>query len=675
MQEKTNNQQLRLRFHRFSRKNYAVYNSLHREVTIGTVATHIANRSLHKTLCSVALCTALTTSVALAQTDRESGGRQLPVLEISAQADTLFGTPDAAVALTAADIQSLTIRSVGDLVALLPGVDLRSRGGNDVQGDLSMRGSTFDQMAVLLNGVNFTDAQTGHHNLDIPIDIAMVQRVELLTAADLLSRGVMGFAGGVNIVVNEEYADHLRAMVEGGSFGQAKVSVAATKTLGPWALTAAASYNRSDGYTTNTDYRYANLFLQASRHGQRDDWHLQLGGQTKDFGSQAFYSTKYPDQFEATRTAEASVFNIHRFGRSRLETVLYGRLHKDRFELFRETMVSAPDWYSGHNHHLSNSEGLRSRWSAEAGPGVVVAGLDLRRDAIASNVLGDSLATPRPPYTLSATRLGTSLFGGYDLNMGNLGVSARLLANHTNSFGFDYGAALSAQYAFSRRLKAAATLSRTFRLPSFTDLYYTSATQLSNPDLEPENTINAEASVSYNSRSLRVVADLYWRSGRQIIDWVRMPNETVWHSMNHTAVGALGADLQAVWTPQQLPITVGAAYSYCQADRDAGELVSNYALDYLRHKGELFITYSPIERLTLRASLTVRQREGHYTDENGQLVDYAIPALLNASAEYDFGRVAVFAEGYNLLDAQYCDYGGVPQPGISVMAGLKLNLH
>ncbi|MCR4659331.1 MAG: TonB-dependent receptor [Bacteroidales bacterium] len=663
-----------VRFKRYSRAGYAVYNSLHREVTIGALATYIADRSAKRTLCSLAVCALLIGGAAQAQTERQSGVRDLPELTVTVQTDTLFGNPEAVVVLTQSQIQNLPIRTVGDLVAMLPGVDLRSRGGNDVQGDLSMRGSTFDQMAVLIGGVNFTDAQTGHHNLDIPIDIALVQRVELLSAADLMARGVMGFAGGVNIVVSEEYRNHLAAYIAGGDHGQAKASLSATRTAGLWALTATASYNRSDGYIPNTDYRYGNIYLQATRHGNRNDWHLQLGGQSKAFGSQAFYSAKYPFQFEATRTLVASACNVHRFRRSRLETVLYGRLHRDRFELFREGYVEAPAWYQGPNHHLASSEGLRSRWLATCGPGNAIIGAELHRDGILSNNLGSPLAEPSGLYTNSATRYASTLFGGYAIRLGKLSAAAYMLGTANSQFGFNHGLAATLNYVPSQSWMVSATASRTHRLPSFTDLYYHSATQQSNPNLQPESAWTLEASATYTSRQLRVVTDAYFRDGHNIIDWLQTPGETVWWSANHTAVKAAGADIQAVWAPQWLPLQIGVAYSYCHIDKAAEGYISQYALDYLRHKAELYAAANPWPKLTLKVSATVRQREGQYTDVDGTVHSYAIPTLLNATAQYDFGTVGLFVEGYNLLNASYCDYGGVPQPGTSVMAGAKFSL-
>ena len=356
-QRQTNNA---FRFRRYCRAAYAAFNSLHREVTIGRVATYIADRQLRKSVAVAAVAVVLAHGTAMAQADEERETRTLPDVQVLA-ADSLFGTPEPAAVLTAEDLQHSFVRTVGDILAMLPAVDVRTRGVGDVQADLSVHGGTFDQMVVMLNGINISDAQTGHHNMDLPVDVSMVERVELLTPSQMMARGVVAFSGGVNIVVCEEYRERLLAEVSGGSYGTANAALLATSHTGVWALTAAGSYHRSDGYMHNTDYRHGSLFLQAHRHAERDDWQLQVGGQMKGFGGAGFYSTTYPDQYEATRTLVASAYNVHRWRTARLETALYGRLHGDRFELFRDGMVDAPAWYTGHNHHIGSTAGVRSR--------------------------------------------------------------------------------------------------------------------------------------------------------------------------------------------------------------------------------------------------------------------------------------------------------------------------
>lgn len=189
------------RFRRFCRKAYAAFRSLHREVTIGRVESYIADRQMKKSACAVALCLPLfMAGAAMAQSDDDFEGLTLPVVTITASGDTSTSSEGASAVITRSVISHLTATTVGELIESLPGVELRSRGSGDVHGDITMRGGTFDQMVVLLNGIPVSDPQTGHYNLDIPIDLSQVERIELLGAGALVRYGVSAFCGGINIV-------------------------------------------------------------------------------------------------------------------------------------------------------------------------------------------------------------------------------------------------------------------------------------------------------------------------------------------------------------------------------------------------------------------------------------------------------------------------------------------
>ena len=656
------------RFRRFCRAKWAAYSSMHREVTIGRLAVRVADSSLAK-LAVCGLLTSVLSTPLMAQSDDDRETRTLPEVTVTIGTDSLGFEAEPAAVLTAEDFQQSTIHSIADLVAQLPGVDLRVRGGGDVQGDLSMRGGTFDQMLVLLNGINLTDAQTGHHTLDIPIDITMVERVELLTPAQCMSRGLAAFCGAVNIVVCEEYRERLLADVSAGSYGTANVSVLGTKAVGHWALTTAAAYHRSDGYRHNTDYHHGSLFLQAVRHGETSDWLLQLGGQMKDFGSAGFYSTTYPDQYEATRTLTASASNIFKINNTKFTLSAYGRLHRDRFELFRDGMVdSVPLWYSGHNHHLSSLAGLSLRVTQPLATGEMVAGADLRREGIWSNVLGSDDSTLASPFTMSAARLSTTLFGGYAIHRGAFHGQAVALGLYNSHFGADYGLAANISYDLApAQLHLSA--SRTYRLPTFTDLYYHGANQTANPDLHPEGCTHIELGSSFRSRALRFGVSAYWRKGVNIIDWVRRPESEMWYSMNHTAVDALGLDLQSDLRLSVFDIHVG--YSFCHIRQDAGEWISGSALDYLRHQLRAAINVQ-LAKFDIQFATSYRQRVGQYVDADGKPVAYGGVVLADARVSYRIGAATLYLEGHNLLDTPWRDHGGTPQPGRTVMLGLRL---
>ena len=655
---------------------------MHRVVNIGRLASYIADRQLKKSVALVALCLPFLCSTAMAQTDDQLEEHLLPTLDIVAAADSAQGSPDAVAVISRAQLQGLTVSSVGELLEQLPGLDLRTRGGGDVQGDLTMRGGTFDQMIVLLNGVNLSDAQTGHHNLDIPIDLSMVDRVEIIPAAALVHYGLSSFCGAVNIVTGEEAANQLRAQLAGGSFGQAHFSAGGTRVVGPWTLSAAAAYHRSDGYIPNTDYRHGSLYLQARRHDRRGDWLLQLGGQAKDFGSQAFYSLRYPDQFEATRTLLASATRLRYWRGWHLEATLYGRLHKDRFELFREGMVEAPAWYGGHNYHFSSNAGLRLRASRRWAAGKTTFGTELREEAILSSVLGDTLAVPRPIYwepeghfyALGKARLNANAFAEHSLFLRKVKLTAGLLGSYNTLMGPNFGYTLSADYPINPQWHLLGSLGRSFRQPTYTDLYYHSATQISDPNLKPEVSHHAEITLRYTRPHFYAVATVYGRHGSNIIDWVRQPEESVWHSMNHATIDAYGGDLQAAYRGTGLLRRLGLSYSYCTLAQAADGYISNYVLDYLRHKVGLDLVLSPFKGFRVKLLADYHYRVGTYTDLQGQPQAYAPVFLLNGGVEYDLWQLTLFAEGYNVLNKEYCDYGGIPQPGISFLGGVRLKL-
>lgn len=652
-----------LRFRRFCRAGWAAYSSMHREVTIGRLAVRVADNRLCKVAVGCLLATVGTPL--LAQTD-DREVRTLPAVEVVLASDSLGLASEPAAVLTADDFQQTNIRTLSDLVALLPGVDLRVRGVGDAQGDLALRGGTFDQTLLLLNGINLADPQTGHHTLDIPLDISMVQRVELLTPAQCMARGVVAFCGAVNIVVCDDYRDRLLADLSLGSHGTARASLLATKALGDWALTTAATYSRSDGYMPNTDYRHGSLLLQAQRQG----WHLQLGGQLKGFGSQAFYSTAYPDQYEATRTLVASITNHFEVSDFHFQFSVYGRLHGDRFELFRDGYVdSVPGWYTGHNRHLSSLGGLRLRAVRRLGVGEAFAGGEVRHEGIRSNVLGLPDSTLPAPYTHADNRLNTTLFCGYGLRRGRFRAEAVALGLHNSRFGFDYGLAANANYQLSA-INCQLSASRTFRLPTFTDLYYQDPSRQANPDLGPEASTNVELALRGKFSIFHFQLSIYHRAGTDIIGWVRPTEEDLWLSMNHTAVDATGLDAVAVFRFSIFNVQFN--YSFCHLAADSRGLLSSTALDHLRHRLAAQMNFA-LASFHFKLGAVYRHREGQYV-EQGQVHDYGGVLLVDAGVERAFGPATLYLQAHNLLDASYRDYGGVPQPGITAAAGLRLGL-
>ena len=114
------------------------------------------------------------------------------------------------------DIQRAEAASVNDLLKLATGVDVRQRGGFGVQTDISINGGTFDQITILLNGVNISSPQTGHNAADFPVSLSDIERIEVLEGASARVFGSSAFNGAINIVTRSDSNSNLRLSAEGG---------------------------------------------------------------------------------------------------------------------------------------------------------------------------------------------------------------------------------------------------------------------------------------------------------------------------------------------------------------------------------------------------------------------------------------------------------------------------
>lgn len=584
--------------------------------------------------------------------------------------------------LSRSDIRALPAQNLQELLDYLPGIDIRTRGANGVQADISMRGGTFDQTIVMLNGVNITETQTGHFNFDIPVDLSAVDRIEVLQGTSMSIFGLSAFAGAINIITGENGSNATEAAISGGDHGLLAARLGTNQNIGPWRLTASASYNGSSGYMHNTDYSYGNLFLQAQYADEKaGHFNLQLGGQLKDYGANSFYSLAYPDQFESTKTLLASLSWDRRIGSFALSASAYARIHQDRYELYRD-FIGAPASYTSHNHHITTTAGINFKGAWYSAIGKTSVGIELRDEHILSNVLGSPLASPRHVpfqpdsvlFTKAKNRLNVNYFAEQSFSFGRFSASLGFAGNYNTMFRHNYAYGANLSYAFVPGGNISASFNRALRLPTFLDLYYESPVQIANPDLLPEKSLTAELSLRYCLRGLRASLSAYYRIGHDIIDWVKRPDETQWHSMNHSRVDAMGGELSLAYSYGYWLKDISATYSFCHMDKDAGSYISKYALDYLRHKFVLSLSHGIWRGFGASWTLSYQQRAGSYTDRSGLICTYSPVWLLDGRVYWQGSRCTLYVEASNITDARYYDYGGILQPGIWAKGGIEVSI-
>ena len=585
------------------------------------------------------------------------------------------------------ELRGLPVATLNDLLNNLPGIDIRSRGAGGTQADITMRGGTFDQVLVLLNGINLTDPHTGHYSLDVPIDIQQVDRIEVLQGTGMNLFGLNAFAGAINIITKPLAADapkrwSLDASVTAGGHKLFNPALAGKVRHGIWWLNASAEHNQSSGYIHNTQYHISNAYLQTGWDDVQHsgNWQLQAGGQLKDYGANAFYSLKYPEQYETTRTLFASAQWNKVIKRFSVSASAYWRTHYDCFELIHQRDLW-PSWYTGHNYHVTHVAAANVQGSYHSRIGKTSVGIEVKDEYIKSNVLGDALSTPlRVPFGADTTfiyaknRLNVNYFAEQSFHWRGLSASVGFAGNYNTMFGNNFSLGANIGYEFTEGGHVYANVNRSLRLPTFTDLYYKSATQIANPNLKPEKSVTAELGIKWCNSAWNTRLTAYYRHGTDIIDWVKAPEEEKWRSMNHTSVNAMGGEALVGWRYGYWVKKLEVAYSFTHLDKDAGGLLSKYALDYLRHKLTVTFEHGIWRGFGAAWVYGLQSRHGDYTDVEGNVVSYKPFWTLDLKVYWQGKHTTVFAEATNLFGRDYCDYGGLPQPGRWIKGGVKVSL-
>lgn len=129
--------------------------------------------------------------------------------------------PSSIVVIDSGKIINLPVQSISDLLHYVAGVDIRQRGSNGIQSDISIRGSSFDQVLILINGIKISDPQTGHYSFNLPVDISSIDHIEVYKGPSARVFGQNAFAGAINIITKNTDSKYIQLKSIAGDFGLA----------------------------------------------------------------------------------------------------------------------------------------------------------------------------------------------------------------------------------------------------------------------------------------------------------------------------------------------------------------------------------------------------------------------------------------------------------------------
>ncbi len=594
-------------------------------------------------------------------------------------------------------ISSIPASNINDLLKFAVGVDVRQRGPEGVQTDISLRGGTCEQIAVLLDGICISDPQTGHNSADFPVPVSEIERIEILEGPAARTYGTSSLLGAINIVTRKPARSGVELRLEGGSHGLASGSVSVRGAGKRVQNALSAGYARSDGYTRNRegglnmDFKSFKAFYRgdADLRDFQLSWHA--GTSVKDFGSGTFYSPRFDDQFEHTVKTFLAVQGESQ-GFLHIRPKLYWNHGEDRFELFR----GMPDRYP-FNYHRTDVLGLNLDAWMETALGRTAFGAEVRNEGIVSTNLGEPLGREIPvrgrdaAFKCGLNRTQVSFFLEHNVTLSWFSFSggASLSRNTGNDEGFRLYPGADVSFRLSPKLKLYASYNSSLRMPSFTELYYSVGGYKADSRLRAEKMQSVEAGFKYLAPGVRIVGSVYRLDGRDLIDWIRDLSvaDAPWQSVNHARIKSLGGEITGRLEPAVLlgrarfPVrSLSASYAHISQDKKAEPgIQSYYALEYLRNKVVLQADLKFWDKLSVELSYRWHERVGSYEpyqdgQGTGKVVPYEPYSLVDGRIAWDEDRWSVWLEADNLLNVSYFDHGNIPQPGLWLKLGAVLRL-
>ncbi len=558
--------------------------------------------------------------------------------------------------LDSKQIAALPVKSVNELLSYLAGADIRQRGPVGTQSDISIDGSTFDEVLILVNGVKMSDPQTGHHTLNLPILISSIDHIEVLRGSAAMIYGVNALSGAVNIVTRTPVQNELSAQVYAGSglntdtatgdiyygWGAQASGTLAGKNQGH---TFSIAHDEGNGYRHNTAYNAYRLFYQNRIEINSKNRIEAMGGYINNsFGANGYYSApKDAESKETVQTVLGSIaYTCTPNSKLMIRPRISYRYNNDDYIFVRQN----PSYY--HNIHETNVITGELQGTLQLHKGTIGLGAEYRNESINSTNLGKS------------NRDNTGIYAEYKHYFSSkLNAGAGAYGNYNSDYGFQLFPGVNAGYQFMPKWKIYANAAMGQRLPTYTDLFYKGPTNIGNPYLKPEQASYAEGGLQYHTRYLILQGAYFYRHTTNFIDWVREKAASPWQPRNFQSINTQGITGNLTYKLSEemglrdvYKILLNAGYTYLNQDimLPSAE-TSKYAIEALRHQFTAGIRTVYFNKL----QINVNGRYLYRINAN----DYT---LMDARVSYGLGKWNIYADVNNILDTQYREIGTVPLP-------------
>jgi len=517
-------------------------------------------------------------------------------------------------------ISSYPSLSLEEMIDYSSSIDLLKRSRFGLQQDVSIRGGSFEDTKIMLNGIKINDPQTGHYNLELP-----------LTLYDLNQTRISFSKNEVDFSIKDPQKQGGVLTNFFGQHGLFENLLSLNFSLGENILNRISiEHKTSSGSGDDKDFETYTFSLSSLLNRDSGETRLFFGLIDRDFGASNFYSSSYPHEHEDIKQYFFMLNDCYAHDKFVLENNVYFRKHLDEFVLNRH----APDFFK--NNTTTYVYGFSPKFKFDDW----FIALQFDQNEINSSNLGKHQRFNQG-FSLGRERIKAGKFtSSFDLGL-------------TNMQGFDLIETINLDfnYELTDWLNSSFIYNRYFRAPSFTELYYSSPGNVGNSNLDLQRIDNFEVVLNQRiSSSLGLNYGMFFKKQDKVIDWGRNSTVDPWVAYNGGNIDVYGADFSLRFNPDNKFVqSIGLDYTYLWFQDKGPYQFSKYIFDYNKHK--LVASIGLIIKevyFDLMAIYSKPTQRGQYLTCDLKLTK-------------DFANYSLFVQGVNIFNKDY--YEGVDIEG------------
>ena len=581
--------------------------------------------------------------------------------------------------------QQLPVNSIDELMRYLPGIEVQARGPMGAQSDFVIRGGTFQQVLVILDGMRINDPVTGHFSSYIPIAPSEIDRIEILKGASSAIYGSEAVGGVIHIITKTFAAQttgdkkSAQAQVMAGEYGLLNTQAGGYIKSGNTAIAGGLLMNKATGQPQRGTKGFLDVSTASLSISQKLNEHWQVALRSayddRDFSAQNYYTTFASD------TAEERVKTIWN------QLCLGYQKEKKTFS-FSAGYKTGEDNYRYNKASVANLNKSKL-WQALAtyqqswNTTSITTGAQAQSRSITSNDRGNHEVAQAAGFVILQQTFAE-----------NLHISPALRLDWNERSGFEWVPQVNVSFSF-QQLQLRGSAGKTIREADFTERFnnYNKAVvasgRIGNPDLSSERSFSYELGADYLlNNQIKLSATYFQRNHDDLIDYVVTPYAQMPRQTNLVAGGsyALAKNISSVNTSgvevdaqlikklaQQSNLMMAAGFLWLQSKSSEAQ-PSFYISSHAKMLANFNATYSN-SWLVLSANglYKVRQPQQAAAIHASVTKDYFV---LNTKAEAFVYKkvVSLVVQADNIFDRQYSDLLGAPMPGRWLMGGFAVKL-